>query len=292
MTSMDLPLRAAIETAAAHGFVADRCDILQNGSTLVVRLGESLVARVVVDRDGPRQGDAWFARENAIAQHLTRHGAPVIPLHRDLPPGPHLHLGFTLNFWEFVTVVDDDASAEQTGATLQRCHEILRSFPEPLPGLAILRETLGLLDTLRSRNLFSDEILELLHHHLCDSLLVLSSLPSQALHGDAHAGNLLNTTRGPLWTDWEDAFHGPIEWDLASIIWNARILEQDHRKADAILDAYQHAGGSFKPRALDHCLVARAAVMSAWYPLLYPDADPDRARKLEFRLDWLRGKRG
>lgn len=292
MPAIDLPIRAAVETAAAHGIIADRCDVLQDGSTLVLRLSETLVARVVVDREGPRQGDAWFARENAIAQHLTRHGAPVIPLHRALPPGPHVHLGFTLNFWEFVTVVDAEVSPEQTGATLHRCHSILRDFKTPLPDLAILRETLDLLETLRVRQLFPEPILDLLHHHLARSLHVLSPLPSQALHGDAHSGNLLNTTRGPLWTDWEDAFHGPIEWDLASIIWNARILEKDHRKADGILDAYQHAGGSFDPHTLDHCLVARAAVMSAWYPLLYPESNPDRARKLEFRLEWLREKRG
>jgi thiamine kinase-like enzyme len=39
----------------------------------------------------------------------------------------------------------------------------------------------------------------------------------QALHGDAHFGNLLVTRDGLLWTDWEDAFLGPVEWDLASI---------------------------------------------------------------------------
>lgn len=291
MSATDLPIRAAIETAAAHGMVADRCDILQDGSTLVLRLSETLVARVVVDRDGPRQGDAWFARENAVARHLTRHGAPVIPLHRALPPGPHVHLGFTLNFWEFVTVVDKPVSPEQTGATLHRCHSILRSFPETLPDLAILRETLDLLETLRARRLFTEPVLNLLHHHLAESLHALSPLPSQALHGDAHSGNLLNTTFGPLWTDWEDAFRGPVEWDLASIIWNARILEEDHATADGILAAYQHTGGSFDPSALDHCLIARAAVMSAWYPLLYPASDPERARKLQFRLDWLESKR-
>ena len=88
-SSLDTAIRAATETVLAHGIVPDRCDILQNSSTLVLRLTETLVARVVQDRDGPRQGTEWFARENAIAQHLTMRGAPVIPLHPDLPPGPH-----------------------------------------------------------------------------------------------------------------------------------------------------------------------------------------------------------
>jgi len=99
-----LPIRAATEIAIAHGLTPDRCDILQNGSTLVLRLTETLVARVVQDSDGPRRGTEWFARENAIAQHLTKHGAPVIPLHPDLPPGPHEHLGYPMNFWNMSPV--------------------------------------------------------------------------------------------------------------------------------------------------------------------------------------------
>jgi len=71
MTNLKPPIRAAIETAALHGITADRCDILQDGSTLVLRLTETLVARVIQDREGPRQGTAWFERENAVALHLT-----------------------------------------------------------------------------------------------------------------------------------------------------------------------------------------------------------------------------
>ena len=105
MSRLDLPIRAAKETAERYGVVTDRCEILQDGNTLVLRLSESLVARVVTDRDGPRQGDGWFARENAVAEHLARAGAPVIPLHPGLPPGPHERHGYTMSFWQFVQVV-------------------------------------------------------------------------------------------------------------------------------------------------------------------------------------------
>jgi thiamine kinase-like enzyme len=109
----------------------------------------------------------------------------------------------------------------------------------------------------------------------------------QALHGDAHRGNLMSTTRGLLWTDWEDTFLGPVEWDLASIVWNARILEEDHATADAILAAYRRAGGAIDGAALHQSLIARAAVMSAWYPVLYPDPSAERREKLQRRLEWL-----
>lgn len=288
-SGIDLPIRAATETTAAHGIISDRCEILQNGSTLVLRLSETLVARVVTDLDGPRQGGEWFARENAVAQYLANHGAPVIPLHLGIPPGPHEHLGYTLNFWQYVTAVDTAADPVAIGTTLHHCHELLRSFTGPLPKLAILTESLALLETLARRELFPASTLRLLENHLVASIDVLGTFPLQPLHGDAHPGNLMNTTLGLLWTDWEDTFLGPIEWDLASIIWNARILDEDHETADQILESYRQAGGHIDPTALHHSMIARAAVMSAWYPVLYPEPSPERQIKLQRRLDWLAG---
>ena len=280
MPDPTLPIRAATETAMAHGIKPDRCDILQNSSTLVVRLTETLVARVVQDRDGPRQGTEWFARENAIAQHLTQNGAPVIPLHPDLPAGPHEHLGYPLNFWEFVTRIDAEPDPREIGLTLKKCHEIMKSFPEPMPRLAIISESLAILN---DRQLFAAETQNMLQRHLQTSLEVLAHYPEQPLHGDAHAGNLMNTTRGLLWTDWEDTFAGPVEWDVASIIWNAQLLDHDHATVTAIRDAY----GPVDETALQQCLVARAAVITAWYPILYPNPDADRREKLRRRIEWL-----
>ncbi|HEY0803631.1 MAG TPA: phosphotransferase [Pseudonocardiaceae bacterium] len=43
------------------------------------------------------------------------------------------------------------------------------------------------------------------------------------LHGDAHPGNLLHTPNGPVWTDFEDAWRGPIGWDLACLELTSRL---------------------------------------------------------------------
>ncbi len=291
MPDTDLPIRAATETAAAHGIQADRCEILQDGNTLVLRLTDSLVARVVNDPGGPRQGREWFSREIAVARFLADRGAPVIPVHPEVPPGPHERDGYPINFWQFVTVVDEEPVADAIGRALFRCHDILRDFPEPLPAMAILHETLRLLDTLAERHAFPPASLALLRDRLLSANSALGRFPRQALHGDAHMGNLMNTTVGLLWTDWEDTFAGPVEWDLASVIWNARILENDHATADGILAAYRDAGGIIDEEALHHSLIARAAVMSAWYPVLYPDPTPERQAKLRARLEWLAGRK-
>lgn len=284
MHASDLPARAAVETAMAHGIKPDRCVVLQDSSTLVLRLTETLVARVVQDTSGPRQGTGWFARENAIAAHLTRQGAPVIPLHPDLPPGPHEHLGYPLNFWQFVTRVEAEPVPREIGRTLQQCHAVMRTFAEPLPKLAIITESM---EILRERPLFPAATQQMLLDHLAASMEVLGQFPHQPLHGDAHMGNLMNTTIGLLWTDWEDTFAGPLEWDVASIIWNAQILEEDHETVRQILDAYRAAGGEIDERPLRQCLIARAAVVTVWYPILYPNPNADRQDKLRRRIAWL-----
>jgi hypothetical protein len=280
-------IRAATETARAHGIVPDRCEILQNGSTLVLRLTDSLVARVVQDLDGPRQGTGWFARENAVAQHLAANGAPVIPMHPEIPPGPHERLGYPINFWQYVQRVEEEPDAAEAGRAMFRCHEVLRSLPDDLPHLELLSETFGVLDTVEQRGLFSTETIGLLRGRLRSSSAALEHFPHQPLHGDAHMGNLMNTTIGLLWTDWEDTFSGPMEWDLASVIWNARVLEEDQATADAVLEAYREAGGSIDEEAMKHAMIARAVVMTAWYPILYPDPGAERRERLKRRLEWL-----
>jgi len=271
----------------AQGLIPDRCEVLQNGNTLVLRLSDSLVVRIVTDLDGPRQGDEWFTREVAIAAHLARHGAPVIPLHPDIPPGPYRHLGFTMNFWQFVSVIGSDPEPAMIGETLRRCHDILMDYREPLPNLAILTESINVLGMTHGHGYFSQSDFELLRDHLAMTIDILGRFPSQPLHGDAHLGNLMNTTCGLLWADWEDTFVGPIEWDLASIIWNPLILEEDQSTVDQILESYRNAGGKINPEALHQSLIGRAAVMSAWYPTLYPDPSPERQHKLQRRLRWL-----
>lgn len=287
---MNPSIEAAVSVLDHHGVVADRCEILQDGHTLVVRLTETLVARVVTDIDGPRQGLDWFERETAIAAHLTRHHAPVIPLHPDLPATAHQHEGYAMNFWEFVTATDAVPEPGEIGSTLYQCHEILRHFPESLPELAILHETLAILESSVEKDYFDAPTVDLLKRHLQQSIDVLAPLPAQALHGDAHMGNLMMTTQGMLWSDWEDAFSGPVEWDLASIIWNAKLLDADQDFVAQVLKSYQEAGGRYDASVLDQCLIARAAVMSAWYPILYPSPSEERVRKLMQRIEWLRNR--
>lgn len=74
---------------------------------------------------------------------------------------------------------------------------------------------------------------------------------------------------------------------MASIIWNAKILDEDDVTVSAILGGYRVVGGQIDERALQQCLIARAAVMTTWYPILYPEPNAERAAKLRRRIEWL-----
>lgn len=282
-----LPIRAVIETALAQGVVPDRQVILQNASTLVLRLSETLVARVVTDLDGPRQGSEWFEREIAVARFLAENEAPVIPLHPQIYPGPYEHLGYQMNFWKFVKFIEGEPNPSDVGKTLFQCHRILKNYSGELPELSILGESFRLMDRLSEQSLMSEAEIELLRERLRSSMAALEGLTFQGVHGDAHAGNLLLTDQGLLWADWEDVFSGPVEWDLASIVWNTHILENDAQTSSAILQAYVQAGGSVNHETLRQCCIARAAVICAWYPILYPNANVERKSKLDARMEWL-----
>jgi Phosphotransferase enzyme family len=284
---LEKPIRAITETAHAHGLSIDRHEILQDGSTLVLRLNNSLVVRVVTDLDGPRQGSAWYERENAVAQYLAANDAPVIPMHPDIPPGPYEHLGYTMNFWQYVQRIDTPPDPAEIGENLQLCHQLLAAYQGELPEMAILEESEALIDTLVERETFPAETIELLRERLVGSHEALKPFPRQALHGDCHPNNLMNTTIGLLLTDWEDTFRGPVEWDLASMIWNPLILEKDRGSVDATLNAYSRNGGRYDTEAIQHSLIARAAVMCIWYPLLFPNPNERQQGKLQSRLKWL-----
>jgi Ser/Thr protein kinase RdoA (MazF antagonist) len=105
--------------------------------------------------------------------------------------------------------------------------------------------------------------------------------PCQPLHGDAHPGNVLSTPAGPRWTDFEEAAHGPVGWDLACLA--SRLREEHPRELEAALDAY----GREHVRDLEAWLQVRALVVAAWSLSLACERGTDIAPVLaRWRARW------
>jgi hypothetical protein len=209
-----------------------------------------VVARVPLTFTFAR-GAEWFAQEVELAAFLAAQGAPVAPPATEVDPGPHRHEGLLVTLWAHVDhdpAWNDPAVA---GRSLRDLHKALAAYPGVLPACDRADEVAGLLTRLEPSPVASAGELAALR----DACGRISPLPpGQPLHGDAHLRNVLWTREGPLWSDLENACSGPVEFDLASLLWR-EIPGQD----DA-LAAY----GDHDPALIEAAGPALTLCLAAW----------------------------
>jgi thiamine kinase-like enzyme len=286
---LQLAVQAASEVARSQGLIFDRTVLLQDVSNAIFRLEPTeVVARVATTTGTLRPGDRWFVREVAIARYLTAAGAAIIPVSSAIDPGPYSHLGLVMSFWQYVQVLPMSQDLHQAGQRLRQCHDILKGFKEILPVLGLITEAQEVLNqwiAASKFNYFNAQDAEMLVRIGQRSVDRLQQMPHQPIHGDPHLGNVLNTNLGLLWTDWEDAFMGPIEWDLASMIAPSRLFGVDCDRIDLTLQGY---GMDFDPIALEQCVEARTFVALIWAIILQEQhPNVDRRQRIDRRLEWL-----
>jgi thiamine kinase-like enzyme len=167
-------------------------------------------------------------RELDTVAWLSEHGLPVVRPSPLLPRKPVQRDGFSMTFWEYVEVdkgVPPDYVAD--AALVPKLHLALRGYPEPLPFMAPLSMTMpGCLERLeREPELLATADRErvqrewrALEHVLSTREAFVTAFPNarvQAIHGDAPSYNLIRTSSGIRYADFEDVSLAPIEWDLA-----------------------------------------------------------------------------
>jgi len=111
----------------------------------------------------------------------------------------------------------------------------------------------------------------------------LPSLDGQALHGDAHLGNVIRAGEGQYWHDLESACHGPPEYDLAALVSGDRLEGEEEPAARAALAAY----GPHDADLVDALVPVYAAWVYASFLLALPRR-PELAPILTDRLRRLR----
>ncbi|MGN9838447.1 phosphotransferase [Nonomuraea sp. H19] len=223
MISNSTALAVAVSVAEDHGIRVPDPVVLNDSFNLRIHLRPApVVARVpTVTALGRPRPAAALRRELEVVSYLHGRGAPVVPPSDLLPPGPHVRDGVVVSFWAHV---EHDASYEVTpeeaGRALAVLHEALRGFPGRLPYLGpVLDEPVRLLELLDGA-VEPDALARLRDAH---AGLVLEGGAAQAVHGDAHPGNLLATPAGLLWNDFEETMAGPVEWDLACMLRTTRL---------------------------------------------------------------------
>jgi hypothetical protein len=256
-------LAAAQAVAREHGVACDEAVRIAAGSNVLVHLKPSPVVARVMTGTAVLHDDVepWLAREVAVGAFLAERTDLVVPPSDILPPGPHEQDGLWMTLWKFVP---HDAQApppdpRELGRSLRGLHVALADFSGDLAPLSEIRDWLERLlaelrpspdiDSLRSK-------LEALTPAVFES-----SLPAQPLHGDASLSNLLRTERGLLWNDLEDVCAGPVAWDIAGLMSNARARGQSATYVEELLAAYGDPG----VEDLEPFLEAHAVYEAVWH---------------------------
>src|SRR3954462_11422163 len=247
--TVEAVLAAAQALARGHGVDCDDAVRIAGGSNVLVHLKPAPVVARVMTGTAVLHHDVeqWLQREVAVAAFVAERSDLVVAPSDILPPGPHEHDGLWMTLWEFVAH-DPDASPpapRELGRSLQRLHAALADFPGDLAPLGETRDWLQrLLAGLHPSPSVTRQDIDWLRFKLdaLNAAVFESSLPAQALHGDASMSNLLRTESGLVWNDLEDVCAGPVAWDLSGLLSSARARGQGATAREELLAGYGDPG--------------------------------------------------
>jgi hypothetical protein len=245
-------VQAAVTAATSLGVRCDDPAVLHDGSNVVVHLRPApVVARVATLTARVRPGiETWFRRDALVARHAASRGVLAT---RPIAPAVAAD-GFVVGLWHHEPHDPDHVSSPADVATrLFDLHTALRDFDGDLPRLGPCE------DLVRGFALLTDTVPEpaLAMMRAENERLgqALAAFPVQPVHGDAHPGNLLTTPAGLMWNDFEDAWLGPLGWDLACLA-TSRLVD-----GPAAVAAYP---GEVSREELSTCVELRTLFGVAW----------------------------
>ena len=205
---------AAISIASSLGLTVDDAIVVNNSNKLTLRLTPAdVLARVAPEA----QQVAHFEVE--LAQQLARSGCPVAALEPRVPPQVYWRDGFVVTLWIYYEPgTSQDLDSADYAAALGRLHAGMRTLDIKAPHFTDRVNAAQQLVADRNRTpALADLDRELLGNTLRDLSRAIGGrgVAEQLLHGEPHPGNVLTTTYGLRFIDFETCCRGPVEFDLA-----------------------------------------------------------------------------
>lgn len=235
---------AARSTASALDLAVDDAVVLSDSNRLVVRLTPcDVVARVAPPASlvpatataSWLSGEAYQARlatEVEVVKRLAENDSPVAGLEPRVEPRLFEGEGFAISIWTYFEPVRRMLPPAKYAQTLVRLHAGLRQIdvttPHFMDRVAATQQDVANRDVTPD---LTDTDRALLANTLRDlsGSIVNRRVAEQILHGEPHPWNVLNAKNGPLFMDFEDSVHGPVEWDLA---WVPKEVSERYPDAD------------------------------------------------------------
>ncbi len=275
-------MQAAADVAAGLGVTSREPVVLADGANVIVHLRPSpVVAKVAASTAAVRPDPArWLQRELDVVSFLAAVGAPVMTPSPEMPAVVYHGDGLVMSFWRYLRSSSGAPPGEATiGSMLRDLHVALRSYPDPLPALVPLGDIPAFLARPQTRLSPAGSAALAQAYTRLTAELAQASPVTQSLHGDAGAGNLMDTDTGWVWHDFEDTCSGPAAWDLAASTASQRLERQ------RVLAAY---GVPVDPGLLAVCEQLRRLHLTVWYAL-YAERHPGlRSRAAELLALWPR----
>lgn len=226
---------AAVTAGRDLGLTVTDATVLHDVFSVVVHLAPSpVVVRVPTVLPSYADLDTQVARQRAeldVVTWLAQQGTPVIPPSPLVPLEPVWRDGFSMTFWQFVEL---DKGVEpdfvRNSGLVADLHAALREYPGDLAflsaaepefvteGFAFLEGRHDLIepaDLDRARREW--EVLEPLVSSRAAFEAEFPGIDFQPIHGDVPAVNMVATSDGELYADFELITLGPVEWDVAAL---------------------------------------------------------------------------
>lgn len=202
--------------------------VLSDSGNLTVHLGPhpvvARVAKLFPGDDAEFWRTVWTA-ELHVARHLSTRGVPVVPPCMSVNPGPHPVGGTWMTLWEYMRPAAlPPLSGERAAEMIDDLRQAIADFQWPLARLGAWRHLAAASEHLRTAAGGDARIARLVT--LCQRVDArMGSVDAlYPAHGDAHPGNLLPTTGGWRWIDFEDVSLMPRFWDHASFVGNMALF--------------------------------------------------------------------
>jgi len=208
-------VEAARSTACALGLQVNDAVVIHNSDRIAVRL----IPCDVLARIAPQAREDGLQFEAEVARRLAETGSPVGELEPRAEPRVYVRDAFALTLWTYYEQVGDIAPVGYADALI-RIHAGLRQIDLAAPHItdrvAAWAEDVN--DSEQTPELPGPDR-ELLSATLNRVRNAISwwDTGDRLLHGEPHPGNLLSTSRGPLFIDFHTCQRGPVEYDIAYV---------------------------------------------------------------------------
>jgi hypothetical protein len=210
---------AATSVAASVDLAVDDALVLNDSNRLVVRLMPcDVVARIVPLGYRVFAAALGAEREVQVLRRLAAADAPVAALDPRVEPRVFVRDGFEIELLTYYEPVPTRALLPGDYAdALERLHRAMRQVDVETPHftdrVADVQQWIARSDATPD---LTDDDRQVLVHTLSSlrQSVVGRRSPEQLLHGEPHPWNVVDTSGGPRFVDFENCVRGPVEWDL------------------------------------------------------------------------------